>query len=261
MKKYSTIHPLYMSFFSEPLYKDVGSNWKGIAFLYLLLLLALSWIPVMFKLQAKLNDFIANEAPKLVEQIPEIRIIRGEVNTNAVMPYIIKDPQSGEPFIVIDTTGQVNSLDGSKARVLLTKSKLVMEKNPVETRTFDLSQIEEFIINRSAIYAWMDVFRKWAVIVSYPFVLVFSFIYRTVQVLLYAAIGILFAKRLKANLNYQALVSLSIVALTPAVIINTIYSYTDIKISFWWLICFAIAMGYLYFGIKANSGRDSEIKT
>lgn len=45
MKNYSVFHPLYLSFFSKSLYQDVAKNWKGTGLAYLLLLLALAWVP------------------------------------------------------------------------------------------------------------------------------------------------------------------------------------------------------------------------
>src|SRR2546426_3324312 len=50
MRRYGILHPLLLSFFSRSLYRDVGRTWKGIGFLYLLLLLALSWVLVTIHL-------------------------------------------------------------------------------------------------------------------------------------------------------------------------------------------------------------------
>ena len=92
MKRYTIIHPLFMSFFSKSLYKDVARNWKGVNFLYLFLLLALCWIPETIKFQSGLSDFIKNDAPGIVEQIPEITIYQGEVSTDPPGIHSIKDP-------------------------------------------------------------------------------------------------------------------------------------------------------------------------
>lgn len=257
MRQYTTIHPLYKSFFSKSFYKDVGTNWKRISFIYLLLLLAITWIPGMFNMQSKMNDFIINEAPKIIGQIPAIEISNGIVTTDVAMPYYIKDPDTGEVVIAIDTTGKINSLEEAKAKMLITKSKLLIQKSAVETRLFDLSNIEGFIINQSKVYSWADTFRSWLIIIMYPFIVVFAYIYRVIQSLIYALIGKLFAKALKVDLNYSSLVSLSIISLTPAIILNSVYAYVELKIPFWWLICFIITMGYLYFGIRAN--KKSEV--
>lgn len=256
MKRYSTLHPLLLSFFSKSLYRDVCVNWKGVSFIYLLLLLALSWIPIMVKMHTRVSDFLNQEAPKIVKQVPVITIFKGEVSIDEQMPYFINDPDDDKPFIIIDTTGRIVSLESTDARILLTKSNLIMRKNATETRIFDLSQIDDLVIDRTRIYNWLETLKKWVAIFLYPFVLILSFAYRTMQVLLYAAIGILLAKNLEADLRYRSLVSLSIIAITPVVVLNTVYNYVDVKIPLWWFICFLIAMGYLYFGIKANAEKE-----
>jgi hypothetical protein len=50
-KKYSIFHIPVFSFFSRELYRDVGMHWKGVNFLYLLLLLA-----IIFCSQSKLRN-------------------------------------------------------------------------------------------------------------------------------------------------------------------------------------------------------------
>lgn len=260
MRKYSTINTLYLSFFSKSLYRDVGVNWKGISFVYLLLLLVLISIPLMFQLQSGLNTFIDNKVPELVKQVPEIKITDGIVTTDVNMPYTINDPETGKPLIVIDTTGKINSLEDAKAQALLTKNKLFIKKSKIETRTIELTSIESFTINQNNLYEWADIFRSWFLIILYPFILFFLYGYRAVQALVYALIGKIFGKALKTELNYQTLLSLSIVSMTPVIIINAVYSYLNHKIPFWWAICFIIAICYLYFAVSSNAEKEAEIK-
>jgi len=259
MRKHSTIQAIYMSFFSKSLYKDVSANWRGISFLYLFLLLALTWIPLMFKLQSGLNSFIIDEAPKLIKQVPKITISKGEVKTEVEMPYFINDT-NGKPLMVIDTTGRINSLEETEteASALVTKNKFIIKKSAVETRTFDLSQIEELTIDQSAIYNIADAVRQWALIILYPLIALFSFIYRIIVALFYALIGLLFARTLKADLKYTGLISLSIIAMTPAIIISAAYNYLELRIPYWFLINFIISMSYLYFAVKANSEKSTD---
>ncbi|MEI8064427.1 MAG: hypothetical protein WCH84_10225, partial [Verrucomicrobiota bacterium] len=70
MKKFSVFHPIVFAFFSKELYRGVARNWKGTGFCYLLLLVALSWLPGMLKLHTGINKFATESAPKFVRQIP-----------------------------------------------------------------------------------------------------------------------------------------------------------------------------------------------
>lgn len=254
MKRHSTVHALYMSFYSSSLYRDVRANWRGIAFLHLFLLLAICWIPIMFKLQSRLNHFINNEAPKIIRQIPEITITDGIVSTREKKPYYIKDADTGETLLLIDTTGEITSIEDYDAVMLLTKTQLIVKRNAIETRSFDLSQVKSFSIDQLTLFRWSEAIQQWLILLLYPFALFFSYFYRLAQALLYAAIGMLLAKIFHAQLRYQELLSLSLIALTPVIIVNTAYNYMDIRVPFWWLLSFTVAMGYLAFAVKANSG-------
>lgn len=242
-----------MSFYSRFLYQDVGRNWKKISFLYLLLLLALTLIPITFKLHSEVSYYLTNNTPKIVRQVPVITISEGEVSVNEQTPYIIKDPESNAPLIIIDTAGQITSLENSDAFALLTKTNLIIRVSPTKTRIFDLSTLGDIVIDQGIIYEWIETFVKFFVFVLYPFALIFSFVFRVAQALVFAAIGMLFAKKFGAPLRYQALISLAIVSMTPSIVLNTIYNYIGLTIPFWWLINLLITLGYIFFAIRANS--------
>ena len=140
MKRFSIFHIPVLSFFSKELYIDVGLHWKGVNFLYLLLLLAICWIPTMIGIHVSFLDFIDNEAPAVVEQVPEITITNGEASIKEPQPYYIKDPENGDVLAIIDTTGTIDSLEDPNAICLLTKSRVIYRETKCETRTFGLSE-------------------------------------------------------------------------------------------------------------------------
>jgi hypothetical protein len=213
-------------------------------------------IPAIFKIQSQVSDYLTREGPKIVQQVPLITISKGTVMVTAPMPYVIKDPASNEPLIIIDTTGQFTSLSGSDAIALLTKTKLIVKTGPSETQPIDLSEIESLRIDQSKLYEWTEAVRENVGFVLYPVALLISFLFRIIQALLCAAIVVFFARTLKVSLRYQALVSLSMVAMTPAILLDTLVKYIGIGVPLWWLITFLIAMGYLLFAVQANAGQD-----
>jgi hypothetical protein len=242
-----------MSFYSRSLYQDVGKNWRKISFLYLLLLSAVCTIPFVFKIHSVVSDYLFREGPKIVEQIPVITIMKGTVTVDRPMPYVIKDPESNAPLAIIDTTGQVTSLKGSPAVALLTKKNLILRRSPTETWPYDLSEIDSLVIDRSKMYDWMETFVETFAYVFYPLALLSSFLFRTMQALLLAALGMLFAKGLKVSLGYRACISLAIVSMTPTILLNTLHNYLGIKMPFSWLIGALLSLCYLYFAVRANS--------
>jgi hypothetical protein len=257
MKQYGIFHPLLLSFYSKPLYRDVAKNWKGVGFLYLLLLLALTWIPVMMQFHYNLSNMVTREAPKIVNQIPKITITTGEVSVDVPVPYYIIEPQSGEQIVAIDTSGQITSIDQTTAIALLTKKNFIMrQQRRGETRTFDLSAIQYLTLDRDSVMSWVQAFNKWFALFAYPFAVAGSFAYRAIQVLLYALAGMLFANSLKVTLDYAALVRLSVISITPVILLNTLRKLLGVHVPLIWLISFVIAMVYLFMAVKANSGTE-----
>ncbi len=252
-RKYSILHIPVLSFFSKDLYRDVGLNWRGTCFGYLLLLLAVCWIPWMVQVHTGLNEFVKNEAPKMVSQIPTITIKDGIASIDEPQPYYIMHPDSNDIAGIIDTAGTITTLADSNAFALITETEVIFKEDDLQTRTFSFEDIKDFTLNHAKLNKWLSTFQKLAVPVMYPSVLAFSYVYRIIQALIYAAVGLLFAYGFKTKIEYPAMLRLAVVAVTPAIIINTVVSLSNVVFRGMWLLYLAIAMAYLAFGVKAVS--------
>jgi len=200
-----------------------------------------------------LQQWIENEGLEYTKQIPKITIQNGEVSTDVETPYIIRHPQTNQEVIIIDLSGTYTSLEDTEAMVLLTNSKVWgRQENRNEWRVYDLSGVELFTLDRDQAESWLRLFGNWFGLLAFPLMVAGSFAYRAVQALLYAAIGLGFAKRLKVKLSYQTLVRLSVIAITPAVVLSTIVTLFRLEIPLVTLFYFVIAMWYLYWGVQAN---------
>ncbi|HEV8375196.1 MAG TPA: DUF1189 family protein, partial [Candidatus Polarisedimenticolia bacterium] len=100
MKQYGIFHPLALSFFSRSLYRDVAENWRGTGFLYLLLLLALCWIPPIVKFHRMTSGVLLTLGPAVLEQVPTVRIRGGEASIQEPQPYSVTVPGSDTPLLV-----------------------------------------------------------------------------------------------------------------------------------------------------------------
>jgi hypothetical protein len=240
-------------FFSGALYRDVARNWRGIAALYLLLLLAITWAATMIKLHVGFTAFARDEFPKLADDIPPITIKNGVVSSPVEQPYEIKDKQTGKVFAVLDTTGTINSLDDTPAVILLTQNKLHYRgQNANETRITDLSKVESFYLDKQKVMGWMGTLSKWFFPGAYVPAVLFSFAMRLVQALIYGAIGLAFASMFEVRLAYPAAMRLAIIAVTPVILLDTILGLAGVNIPFWTLIGIVIALVYLAMAVKAN---------
>ena len=253
VKKFSIIHVPVLSFFSKELYRDVALHWKGVNFLYLLLLLAVCWILVMVKVQIGFANFVNNKAAAIVEQVPEITITDGKVSISEPQPYYIIDPESDDVLIIIDTTGQIESLEETEAFCLLTEDEVISRESEFETRAFDLSNVKEFVVDSERITNWLHTGRKILVVIMYPFALIGSYLFRIIQSLIYAVIGLLFASCCKTRLSYAALLRLTVVAMTPCLLAKTIFVLADVRLPYQKLIFLVVTLSCLYFAVKTNS--------
>lgn len=255
MQRYRMSQAPFMAFFSLNFYRDVGVHWKGSGFPYLLLLLAICWVPGFVQFQLSVNDYVDNRAWALLSQIPSIKIIKGEVSVDVAEPHKIIAPHSGKVLAVIDTTGTMTSLEGTEARVLLTRSEVLL-KDDFQTRTFGLKNVDHFPLDRQRVSGWLETFRRYGAIVFFPFAVVGSFAFRILQVMVYAAIGLLFAKLCKTSMPYQTLLRLSVMAVTPVIIVGTIVGIADVEIPLHNLLYFVMGMVYLFLGVKALSRQE-----
>lgn len=258
MRKYSYAQAPFLSFFSGDFYRYISNEKTGTGFLYLFILLAIYVVPTVFKAESGFEDFIQNEAPKIITQVPEITISNGRASIEEPQPYTIIDPDTNKPLVVIDTTGQVTSLQNTEARVLLTKTYVIYEKNEYETRTYDLSDVGNLVINQAFINDWIAIAQGYFIVVLYPFILLGLFIAQIIRMLIYAVLGMVFVKMLKASNDYSSLLRLSVIAFTPVIIMQAIVEIMEIPIPASGLIFFLIAMMYLLFGVSSSRSPGSE---
>ncbi len=251
MKKSSFIPTLSGSFYNPETYRDVVTNKKGNTFGYLILLVLLCAIPLMISIVSGMNNFMKDDGAFIVGQVPELKINNGIISMDKESPYYIK-AKSGETIIVIDLSDSagITALYGN-AKVLLTKDKLIAQQKENETRTYDLSKIQNFTLNAQMIQSWFGY--AWIVyIIIFIFMVIFFYIYRLIQALVNGVLGLIISAILKVNLDFTSLLYIAMVAITPVAIIASIVLATDIQIPLKGWLGFILTLGYISFGILAN---------
>jgi hypothetical protein len=251
MKRYAIHEPFLLSFYAKELYVDVARRWSGFALGYLFLLMALAWLPTMVQFHLQVSSYTGKHAHALAVQFPPMTLRGGQLSVEGDAPVYVKDPESGALLVIVDPGGQHTSLEGTEARVLLTRTQVLLRRSPQETRAYSLAGFGDTRVEPADIERWMRLAGNWLAAFFYPFALAASYLYRVAQALLYAAIGVLFARGAKVALDYPALVRLAVIAVTPAVIVDTLRDIARVPVPLWPLVCFVIAMAYLQFGVNA----------
>ncbi len=250
MKKFSFTDPLYMAFYAKEIYRDAVQFWRGAGLLYLLSLVALCTIPGMVKLHSQINAFVADEAPAYVKQLPAITIAQGMLSVPENRPYFVQDSATGEQVLIIDTSGQFQTLDQAKTKALVTKNHIVIQTG-AEPVKIPLSQLEDATFDNRDIHVLLDAAAEWFSIAFYPVALAMNYVYRLLQVLLYLFVAIAYARMLKIALPFGAAMRLTTIALTPMIIAHTLLTFFDQQMPFSWGITFGLAIGYVFFGVRA----------
>jgi hypothetical protein len=250
-RQFDLRHPYILAFFSPAFYADVAAHWRGLAFVHLLLVLLVSAAVYMTHFHTLVSVFMAEKAPPIIAQIPEILIQNGSVRVDVVEPYTIYQPDSGKVFAVIDTTGEISSLRQTDAVLLLTGSRLSARLSSSDIRVLDLSPIESLRINQTVVTQWLVDAQKWFPFILFPLTLGFSFIFRSVQALLYGAIGMGLASMHRFPLPFGAAVSIAIMAMTPVLLIDALLVLFDIYLPLWGIGGFILAMGFLWHGVRS----------
>jgi hypothetical protein len=251
MREYSLLQAPGLSFFSKDLYRDIARNWTGLGFGYLLMILSVCWLFSMGPISSELGSFFDKEAPELIAQVPDLVVKDGELSIDQPQPYYIIDPATGEHAAIIDTTGTITSLDNSPARMLATRSAVLVLENEGTIKSYPLAEADDMTITQSTLSTWLKVAR----VVIYPTIyltmLLVLYLLIIIQSLAYGLIGLLFATLLKVQLSFEALVRLAVVAVTPMMVINT--ACMLLKLSGDWLgwLYLLGTMAYLFFGVKA----------
>jgi len=260
-RRYFLFKAIPLSFFSKDLYRDVGRNWPGMGFGYLFIVATMATLPLlvkMFVMSFGLTLDSPFDANYIINQIPEIRVTKGEVSLTAPQPYYIRMKETGEPIVVIDTTKPVTEWSkefSGKSVVIIGKTdalivnaqkneKRLIDVPPDMTRTFDREDARS-IAETCLQYAWV------VPLFLALFMIPIMFISRFIQMLIYGGFGWLMAKLLKSDMGYEDCVRLACIAITPVLALDVADSLLfHFHLSVLWY--FLLAMGYLGFGIRAT---------
>ncbi len=251
MKNFNFFQLLIGSFYNPEVYRDAVGNKKGSTFGYLFFLVVICTIPLMISIFTGMNTFLKDDGKFIIDQVPEITFSDGHASMKEASPYFIKTKE-GNAIIAIDLSdsAQITELQGD-TRLLLTRSKLIAQQKENETRTYDLSKVTNFTLNASKINFWLGY--AWIVyILIFVCILICLYIYRLLQALVNGIFGLIISAIIKVNLDYTALLYISLVAITPVAILASVLWATDLNIPAKGWLGFILAIGYIGFGINAN---------
>ncbi|MBN1872157.1 MAG: DUF1189 domain-containing protein, partial [Candidatus Omnitrophica bacterium] len=216
---------------------------KSAKYLLTLVLVITLLLSIRFSLDARKGlDIAVDWAQK---NLPTINIQNGIVTVDIKQPYIV----SSEDFtMVIDTTGEVASLDGYKRGILLMKDRMLYKESDVKSETYSLSGIESLRIDE----AFLKSARKNIIWIIFPIMVLIMylsfFVARVTQILVFSVISLIAVSMSHVKLEYKQLINIGTYAITPSTLLGAILAFLGLNLPHFWIIYSGL---YLIFIVMA----------
>ncbi|HRU42411.1 MAG TPA: DUF1189 domain-containing protein [Candidatus Diapherotrites archaeon] len=238
-------------------YRSIRDNRFSRSFVYLLLLFLIVYFINGTKTFVVTRILMDNLAVQLDENVPEFRLENGEFSFEGDMPYYISG-STNEVFI-IDTTGQVteSALKDAETGILITRNKLFVKRNEIETREFSLNELKGITLTKSDVLEFMPKL-SWIVLIFIVFGFIFALGWKLLNAVILALMGIVANAVLKGRLKYNNLLNISIYALTLPMLVQLAVNLYGYPIPRFGLIYWVISILYLDLAIKSCIDQDKE---
>ena len=253
MKWRAALRPIWLSFHSASFYREVGRELEGHWFGYLFFLVALCSIPGVVRGYGVISDFFGNEVPAVIRQVPPVSISGGKASIAPPGPHYVYSPDDNALMMILDTSGKTVSLDNSTASMLLTNDRLIVRRDARETRVFQLAGLDNGVVDEAMLDAWRTTVWNWMTLLYFPVAVLMSFAFRTVQALLFAVVGTLYARRVGAPLDYRAALRVTVFAATPAIVASAVRDAFGVASGLGTVFDFLIVLMYVHFAVRANA--------
>lgn len=264
MKKFGLLRAIAMSFYSAELYRDVGRNWKGTGLLYLMVLLAICWVPTAFRVHRGLHEFAA-ETPAFTADLPDISIKDGVMQSRPPGRYEFRDPdprpgREAALVIIDDSIDDVPS-DLAPDTIILTRRELgISRSNRAERRIIELSAVGDLDVTRQDVAGFLSSLQFWVPPVAYVFCLFGSLLFRFLQACLYGSVTQMLARKRQLTLEFRDALRISAVAVTPVIVLRTLMWFLPTEPSWYirWPIAILVTLAYLRFAVSAVAAEPAD---
>jgi hypothetical protein len=266
MTQFSRFSALWASFYSPDLYRDVVYRWKGIGVLYLLLLLAITWIPSPIRWHFAARGLTAADSQAFIDQLPAITIQDGVMSATPPGRHVIRlaDGENDEGLLIIDDTAETVPSDLTTQAFVLTRREAgVIRPSRNERRVWTLTPAADMSVTRDDVWSFLNSLAFWVPPLGYIGGVAGSLVFRVLQSLIYGALAMALAKRKGVTLEYGSAIRLAALAVTPVIVMRTLIWFGPSEPAWYvrWPIAIAVACAYIAFGVRALADMPSDAAT
>lgn len=251
-------HPwkaIYQSWYSASIYRDAAHRWRGLGFRFLLAELFVLWLVAAVHVHIVVVDYVDGYLQPLLKALPKVAMKNGTLLIDKPGKYQITDPRNGRLVVNFDMTEKPLLPAEPKSAIFVEKHRIVFRTVSKE-QIYDFKDIKELSTQN---FDWdfhrkvLRIIKTWIAVVVIGVFWLSSFVLCALQSLVYGLLGKTMAIIAKRRLTYPQLVRISVVAMTPSLIIDTCQKLLCSGIPAWGLVPAAITLIYLAYGVKVNT--------
>lgn len=245
------LNALWLSFYSRPLYKEVFTQWRGVGFIYLLLLALVQTIVSTSQMDAQLKLSIRDYAPSLVSQIPAVTIKNGVASTPEPKAYEVINPQTQKRLALINTALDKAPTDLGDTPIFLGKTAFQTFKPDGKMQEIDFKTIDSLKVEQADLLKILKFVANWGAYVLAPFMFILQTAVLMFEVIFFSLFAWISLRMMEPKVPYKTILRLTAVALTPATIFSIIFNTflpADSFSSFFYVL---FAVGYISFAVYA----------
>jgi len=253
VRKIEPWRAIYKSWYSRDIYREAAHRWRGLGFRYLIMLLLGLWIIASINVHMVVRNYAVGYLLPMVKQLPKFTIKNGILTTERPEKFIeIRSPRDQKPVVTFDLRDKPTLPPLAQDGIFLESRRVIFHANG-EEHTYDFSKMKDSDWEWSYHIKALEALGIWTGFVVLGLFWLSSFILCALQAMVYALAGKVFTMIAKRRLTYPQLVRISVVALTPPLIIDTCQKLVLHGIPAWPLVSVAITLGFIAYGVKVNS--------
>lgn len=254
----NNIRTLYLAFYSKDAYIRATREWRGVGFGYLFVMILISTICIGIWVHMWANVIILQVEKVFLPQMPKITLKDGRMTIDKELPYVIT--VEGNPIIRFDNTTEQSADSAEFAPIVFGESEFahyVRDKGRAKSWIYE--KVWTLVLDPLGVAKHIKFLKTWLGLIVAGVLLPIHFAWVASQTLILGAIGRVYTATMSFYLSYSKLVRISVVAVTPGVVLGTLLIVANQFFQLWLGIYGIMAAVYLFYGVYSNKHADDHI--
>lgn len=254
----NTLRTLYLAFYSKHCYIRAAREWKGIGFGYLFVMIFISSLCIGIYVHTWTNLAIAQIEKLILPQMPTMTFKDEHLTIDKELPYLIT--VNGTTIVRFDKTAEQPADPAEFAPLILGETEAAhYVRGTGRVKEWAYKKILSLIIDPITVTKYVKFLKTWFGLCFALVLLPLHFVYVASQTLMLGVIGRIFTSTMHFFLSYSKLVRVSVVAVTPGVVLGTLLIVTNQFFALWIGIYGIMAAIYLFYGVYSNKHANDHL--